>query len=268
MLLDYPYIYPLAEEKLFCTHINPHTNIRCTGMIDYDDGFNHLLCRKCGTRYLAVDLEDKKATNDIIIRRGGRTPMKVIVTKGDIKYEPIMSSSVMERRSPKSTNNNTKMKVVVTGGNVNHKIEETTPEPIKEKIETGETTVHAADSIVSSATDNIELTSQTEYSSDIPSIPTTEEINESVEVKEEVKKETPKRRKKATTSEVENIDQKPTVEVTAEVENEMVSQIEESGSSKYPASKKSKKSGGAKKASGAKFIPSPGVKMEHELLED
>ena len=123
VLLDYPYIYPVAEEKLYCTNVSPINGQRCTGMIDYDDGFNHLFCRKCGKRYLAADLEDKNAPNDIIINRGGRFQMKVAVVNSDgSRYEPIMSSSVIERRTEnKKANNNKQLKVAVVTNKVDKK---------------------------------------------------------------------------------------------------------------------------------------------------
>ena len=123
VLLDYPYIYPVAEEKLYCTNISPINGQRCTGMIDYDDGFNHLFCRKCGKRYLAADLEDKNAPNDIIINRGGRFPMKVAVVGSDgSRYEPIMSSSVIERRAEKKKiSDNKQLKVAVVTNKVDKK---------------------------------------------------------------------------------------------------------------------------------------------------
>ena len=73
-------------------------------MIDYDDSFNYLLCRKCGTRYFASDLEDKNAGNDIIIARGGKYPMKIRVTKSDgTIVEPVQSSTIIN--PPKKTVN-------------------------------------------------------------------------------------------------------------------------------------------------------------------
>ena len=119
VLLDYPYIYPLAEEKLFCTYKDPVSNIRCTGMIDYDDGFNHLFCRKCGTRYLAVDLEDKNAANDIIKYKGG-IPMNVTVYMNGEKFSTMASSKTISERIAKKITSPTekekpKLKVSISG---------------------------------------------------------------------------------------------------------------------------------------------------------
>lgn len=118
VLLDYPYFYRIDEGKLFCNNVNPDTGERCTGMIDYDAGFNHLFCTKCGKRYLAVDLEDKNPHNDIVMNRGGKYPMKVVVVRGDQEIaSPIRSSEIMVNTNKKSKHTTqTKMKVIVTGG--------------------------------------------------------------------------------------------------------------------------------------------------------
>ena len=74
VLLDYPYIYELDEAKILCNKpidINdPNTDV-CGGEIDYDDGFNKLLCAKCGKRYFAKHLTKDKKNKLIIIRRDG-----------------------------------------------------------------------------------------------------------------------------------------------------------------------------------------------------
>ena len=79
VLLDYPYFYKLDPEKLFCSNVDER-GIRCNGLIDYDDGFNHLYCRKCGKRYFALDLEDKNPKNKLVIHKGGKIPMKTSIS--------------------------------------------------------------------------------------------------------------------------------------------------------------------------------------------
>lgn len=87
--------------------------MRCTGMIDYDDGFNILLCRKCGTRYFASDLEDKNPSNDIINTRGGKYPMKVSVIKDGKVYETTKSSTnIIAPKKKKPVNRTLKVSVV------------------------------------------------------------------------------------------------------------------------------------------------------------
>lgn len=81
VLLDYPYVYELDGKKLFCNKVDPVTNQTCNGEIDYDAGFNHLVCTRCGKIYLATDLKNNDIDNKIIIKGG--IQMKVVLKKGD-----------------------------------------------------------------------------------------------------------------------------------------------------------------------------------------
>lgn len=81
VLLDYPYVYVLDGKKLFCSKEDPVTRIVCNGEIDYDAGFNSLICTKCGKTYLAINLKDDSDDNKIIIQGGNK--MKVKLMKGD-----------------------------------------------------------------------------------------------------------------------------------------------------------------------------------------
>lgn len=85
VLLDYPYVYKLDGAKLYCTRSIPELGIMsCDGTIDYDDGFNTLVCTKCGKKYLAKDLEDESANIKIKIEKDEEDlPMKVVLKKGD-----------------------------------------------------------------------------------------------------------------------------------------------------------------------------------------
>lgn len=100
VLLDSPYVYKLDGKKLYCTKEDPITNSLCNGEIDYDPGFNHLTCTRCGKIYLATDLRDNSIDNKIIIKRGG-TQMKVILKHGDeIVSSPIQTDDFI---TPKKT---------------------------------------------------------------------------------------------------------------------------------------------------------------------
>lgn len=90
VLLDFPYVYELDGNKLYCNAaIDPyHRNIKCGGELDYDDGFNNLICTKCGKHYNARDLA--KAEKDQLIIVGGKKTMKVKVKVGS---EVILDSS-------------------------------------------------------------------------------------------------------------------------------------------------------------------------------
>lgn len=81
VLLDFPYVYKLDGNKLYCNRPNDDGTI-CNSVIDYDDGFNHLRCTKCGAEYKALELQKAIQTNSII-SRGGRTKMKVGFKYGD-----------------------------------------------------------------------------------------------------------------------------------------------------------------------------------------
>lgn len=81
VLLDFPYVYKLDGNKLYCNRPNDDGTI-CNSVIDYDDGFNHLRCTKCGAEYKALELK-KAIESHSIISKGGRTKMKVGFKYGD-----------------------------------------------------------------------------------------------------------------------------------------------------------------------------------------
>ena len=82
VLLDFPYVYELDGNKLYCNApaIPGRKDIVCGGEIDYDDGFNNLVCTKCGKHYQAREL--KKAEEQKLIIVGGKKTMKVRVKCG------------------------------------------------------------------------------------------------------------------------------------------------------------------------------------------
>lgn len=115
VLCDYPYVYKVDEAKLFCTKIDLMTGLKCGGQIDYDDGFNYLVCTKCGKRYMAVDLEDKSGGNTIInAKRGGKYPMKISIKYGDGHVVTTGASSATFKRPRKVIEKPNKIKVKVT----------------------------------------------------------------------------------------------------------------------------------------------------------
>ena len=77
VLLDYPYMYKVDYNKLFCAlEDKTHTTMsgKCEGEIDYDDGYNKLVCTKCGARYKAIDLA-KAIDDEKVIIKGGFVKM-------------------------------------------------------------------------------------------------------------------------------------------------------------------------------------------------
>lgn len=83
VLLDYPYVYKLDGNKLFCNKMDPSSPSGCCdGVIDYDDGYNFLVCKKCGAIYKAKELEEKIKSNIIRNDNGGKINMKITISGG------------------------------------------------------------------------------------------------------------------------------------------------------------------------------------------
>ena len=57
VVLDFPYVYVARADRFTCI-VNDKDNPekQCGGHIDYDAGYNQLVCSKCGQRYAAKDL--------------------------------------------------------------------------------------------------------------------------------------------------------------------------------------------------------------------
>mgnify|MGYP004638939633 CR=1 FL=1 len=84
VILDYPYLYELDGGKLFCNKEDPFSETGyCGGEIDYDDGFNFLVCKKCGKRYLASELSKENRNKNILVTSKEETRMKIQITKRD-----------------------------------------------------------------------------------------------------------------------------------------------------------------------------------------
>lgn len=83
VLLDFPYVYKLDGNKLFCNAPNnSNPSGCCEGVIDYDAGFNFLYCTKCGVKYKAKELEQAVKENNIIVKSEGEIKMKVRIKGG------------------------------------------------------------------------------------------------------------------------------------------------------------------------------------------
>ena len=92
VLLDYSYVYEIDPDKLICKQYIPQLGRMCNGEIDYDEGFNRLICPCCGKEYSAKDLA-KDATkqyqsyfNNININiesKGEVDNMKMRLVQGD-----------------------------------------------------------------------------------------------------------------------------------------------------------------------------------------
>ena len=98
VILDFPYIYELDGSKIYCNRPDPLSPYGfCGGDIDYDDGFNHLVCTKCGKTFLASELKlaAEKKSNNIIIEQED-IDMIVEIKRGDNVVATIDSSKESE----------------------------------------------------------------------------------------------------------------------------------------------------------------------------
>lgn len=82
VLLDYPYVYELDGATIICRN-QLSEGVYCGGEIDYDDGLNNLVCKKCGRKYLAREMKKNQEFNKIVISKGGTIPMNVKIKRGD-----------------------------------------------------------------------------------------------------------------------------------------------------------------------------------------
>ena len=90
VLLDFPYLYELDGSKLHCNKILDN-NIICNGEIDYDAGFNKLVCSRCGKTYTASELakpvSDSYHNLSISKKGGSRMKLKINFNDGTAPFE-------------------------------------------------------------------------------------------------------------------------------------------------------------------------------------
>jgi hypothetical protein len=110
VLLDYPYVYKLDGNKLFCNKPDPTNKTgRCEGIIDYDPGYNFLYCKKCGAKYKAQELSQKIKTKAIIIKEQGEKTMKITLNGGSRNFNnKVISDNPNYIESAKSIADTTK----------------------------------------------------------------------------------------------------------------------------------------------------------------
>lgn len=88
VVLDYPYLYVLDGNKLYCRKPDPMSQSgKCDGVIDYDDGYNFLRCTKCGAIYKAKELEAKIENSELVLERKGEVKMKIRISGGSQNIE-------------------------------------------------------------------------------------------------------------------------------------------------------------------------------------
>lgn len=94
VILDFPYIYELDGAKMYCNRPDPDSKYGfCGGEIDYDDGFNHLVCTRCGKTFMASELKlvDENKSKSINIERKD-LEMVVKVIKNDEVVQTVDST--------------------------------------------------------------------------------------------------------------------------------------------------------------------------------
>ena len=158
VLLDYPYVYKLDGKKLYCNEFLPDFNCICNGEIDYNSGFNHLVCGRCGKIYLAVDLRDDTPDNKKIIAKGGYS-MKVQLVRGnEVVFDPIpMDDTITKQKAQKKPIGEQRLHAVLEGRAISKKSDEevvetpiVTPPAEETATEEVETTIPAEEEAVTS----------------------------------------------------------------------------------------------------------------------
>ena len=93
VLLDYPYVYELDGNLLYCRKPDPMSQSgKCDGVIDYDDGYNFLKCSKCGATYKAKELEIKIKDKELIVEQKGEIKMKIKVSGGSNNVNTVVTT--------------------------------------------------------------------------------------------------------------------------------------------------------------------------------
>ena len=137
VFVDYPLLYELDGNKLFCNAKNPITNVPCGGQIDYDAGYNFLYCTKCGKQHLASRLA-KNAYDDSIIFVKGKGKAKMVISVNGVKLETL---STADTYLDKKVNKKDKIKTgkfAVKEYDVTHEVAD---EDTEEKYETLDTEI-------------------------------------------------------------------------------------------------------------------------------
>lgn len=96
-LLDFPYVFELDGNKLFCNKVSMVTGEKCGGVIDYNDGFNNLVCTHCGKKYIAKELETNKKEKLIIIEGDNIMNVKLVRQDGTVLCNPSASSDFIQK---------------------------------------------------------------------------------------------------------------------------------------------------------------------------
>lgn len=138
-LIDYPYVYELDGNKLFCRKPDPQSQSgKCDGIIDYDDGYNYLRCTKCGAIYKAKELKKNIDSGNIKIEKEeGEYTMNIKISGGSKRIEETKVTTnqdfqtthfkQVKKTMPVAKNPEKKVEKTVNGVQVNNQEESKAP---------------------------------------------------------------------------------------------------------------------------------------------
>lgn len=116
VILDFPYLFELDGRKLECNNVLDDGSI-CHGEIDYDAGFNKLVCKKCGRQFKARDLAKPPKEGGILLRKRGGRRMELIITdlKGNIleTHDTTIERDHLSRNDPEVVKTSNKVEVII-----------------------------------------------------------------------------------------------------------------------------------------------------------
>lgn len=128
VILDFPYAFELDGAKLQCRKLinTPNGLQPCGGEIDYDAGFDYLVCTKCGRKYQAKDLAANNKDILVMNDKGGEPIMSKVrlVAYRNGKKEVVLddntsSKTYVSKEEYNQYNNDGKMPDVVEVARVN-----------------------------------------------------------------------------------------------------------------------------------------------------
>lgn len=136
VILDFPYLFELDGRKLECNTVLDNGSI-CHGEIDYDHGFNKLICKKCGTTYKARDLAKPPKDSHILIRDEGGCKMSLRIYRNGLLINDISSSNTepfvsKNNSNIKHVNNSDDVVVRINNGNKPNSVDEACKMPSNE----------------------------------------------------------------------------------------------------------------------------------------
>lgn len=115
VLLDFPEVYPIDGNNMYCIRPLDNFGRRCTGKIVYDAGFNSLHCDKCGCPYNARELK-KAVDNHDVIMKGWSKNMKILLKRGD-KVIDVIDNQVTDTIEPPKKEHSNPMEMNI-GSNI------------------------------------------------------------------------------------------------------------------------------------------------------